>query len=354
MAPPERGVGCTPIWTQYNFTREISRLARKYPDFLDSTFQAQFQNSFTRQDLERIDEYLYKNLSEESKRYFITYAHLLAPALNHLQINEACFKPLQEKRRKFLEIALRDGYINEIFGNDGHHPYHHPSVPIRNGDVFFDCGANTGDTINYVMAATNYSATVYSFEPIAKTYHKLVNFVTANKKMSELQQLEKIVLERKGVGNKDEERTFLMLSDNPMCGDGLGSRFYTTQDAEMGNGQEGLEEVSVVTIDRYVTDKQIDRVDFIKMDVEGAETMALEGARDTIRRHRPRLAICLYHTNLEYGGWDLCHVPKLILEINPEYKFYFRHYGMKDCLFYEAVLYCIDAKEEGTKLTPAS
>jgi hypothetical protein len=39
----------------------------------------------------------------------------------------------------------------------------------------------------------------------------------------------------------------------------------------------------------------LDRIDFIKLDIEGAELQALKGAEQTLRRHRPRLVIALYH-----------------------------------------------------------
>ena len=58
---------------------------------------------------------------------------------------------------------------------------------------------------------------------------------------------------------------------------------------------------------------------FIKMDIEGAEGAALEGARRLIARHRPILAICLYHRQS-----DLWRIPLLIESICPGYRHYLR------------------------------
>lgn len=74
-----------------------------------------------------------------------------------------------------------------------------------------------------------------------------------------------------------------------------------------------------------------DRVTYIKMDIEGSELKALEGAKKTIQRNRPKLAVCLYH-KFE----DIVELPAYILELVPEYKFYIRHYCSDVC---ETVLY---------------
>lgn len=67
------------------------------------------------------------------------------------------------------------------------------------------------------------------------------------------------------------------------------------------------------------------------MDVEGSETESLYGARKTIEKYKPRLAVCVYHKAL-----DFIEIPLLLLEMNPDYKFSFRHYASNLC---ETVLY---------------
>lgn len=83
--------------------------------------------------------------------------------------------------------------------------------------------------------------------------------------------------------------------------------------------EDALEKVPVDTIDNVCYE---DRVTFIKMDIEGSELNALQGAINVIRRDRPRLAICIYHS-----FEDLYQIPLWIKDTVPEYKLYMRHHN---------------------------
>jgi hypothetical protein len=69
-----------------------------------------------------------------------------------------------------------------------------------------------------------------------------------------------------------------------------------------------------------VKEKRLQRVDFIKMDIEGAELQALRGAEQTIRAFRPKLAIALYH------NWsDFITIPGYLENLAVGYQFYLGH-----------------------------
>jgi len=74
--------------------------------------------------------------------------------------------------------------------------------------------------------------------------------------------------------------------------------------------------VPLVTTDQLVRELNLPRVDFIKMDIEGAEQKAIAGARNTIQQFHPRMALCIYHMKD-----DPVMVPKLVAEIAPQYHF---------------------------------
>ena len=93
-----------------------------------------------------------------------------------------------------------------------------------------------------------------------------------------------------------------------------------------GNGTQSVE---VDTIDNIVKT----RVDFIKLDIEGAEQSAIEGAVETIKKYKPILAICIYHK-----AEDWYKIPEKVLSIDSNYKVYLRHY-MEG--IFESVMYFI-------------
>ncbi|HBB29082.1 MAG TPA: hypothetical protein DC000_07520, partial [Clostridiales bacterium] len=76
--------------------------------------------------------------------------------------------------------------------------------------------------------------------------------------------------------------------------------------------------VQVSTIDTDIHEK----INFIKMDIEGAELDALLGARTHIISDRPKLAICVYHT-----VQDIWKIPQFIYNCNNKQKFYLRYHG---------------------------
>lgn len=96
------------------------------------------------------------------------------------------------------------------------------------------------------------------------------------------------------------------------------------------NENDHLPKVEAAALDDLLGDRE---VTFIKMDIEGAEAEALRGAQKIITEQKPKLAISVYH-NPE----DILTIPQLILEYNPDYKFYLRHYSFSN---YDTVLYAI-------------
>ena len=78
--------------------------------------------------------------------------------------------------------------------------------------------------------------------------------------------------------------------------------------------------VVATTIDETIERLELDRVDFVKMDIEGSERHALRGAEKTLKRFRPRMALCAYHR------WDdIKELPRLALVSVREYKIFTRH-----------------------------
>lgn len=79
--------------------------------------------------------------------------------------------------------------------------------------------------------------------------------------------------------------------------------------------------VTSTTIDELVRRKSLERVDFIKLDIEGAELSALRGAEQALRRFRPKLAVALYH-DLK----DFALIPEYLNGLNLGYRFFLDHF----------------------------
>jgi FkbM family methyltransferase len=79
--------------------------------------------------------------------------------------------------------------------------------------------------------------------------------------------------------------------------------------------------IATITIDDLVTLNTWPRVDFIKMDIEGAELRALQGAKQILCRYRPKLAVTVYHRFSDF--WT---IPQFLDSLGLGYRFYLRHF----------------------------
>ena len=103
---------------------------------------------------------------------------------------------------------------------------------------------------------------------------------------------------------------------------GLGSEKASVRFSSSGStssvASDGDFEVRIEKLDSC----PMDDLTFLKMDIEGAELLALEGAPQTISRCKPRMAICVYH-----NASDLWRIPQKVLSIFDGYDIYLRHYS---------------------------
>jgi FkbM family methyltransferase len=166
---------------------------------------------------------------------------------------------------------------------------------LTNHEVFVDCGAYDGDTVRSFLELTgsNFDR-IAAFEPDPANYHKLRQSVAALPP----DIAGRIQMHRKATGARDCRVSFSALGTD---GSAIG---------------EGDSEVECVALDGALADTAPSH---IKMDIEGAELEAIEGARGVIARHSPVLAICSYHRQP-----DLWRIPALIHSINPGYRLFLR------------------------------
>ena len=167
----------------------------------------------------------------------------------------------------------------------------------------YDCGT---DRLFMKWCGGDYKK-IYAFEPDVKNYE---NCMEAGKDIRDLRLI------NKGLWSREDVLRFEG-NESP------GSRIIDT-------GIQEAATVQVAAIDEVVGN---DKVTFLKMDIEGAELEALKGARETIRKHHPKLAICIYHKKE-----DVWEIPAYILSVSEDYRLYIRHYRLNGN---ETVLYAV-------------
>jgi FkbM family methyltransferase len=166
-------------------------------------------------------------------------------------------------------------------------------VTVKKGDVVIDAGAWIGDFSAYAVSK---GAVAYAFEPVKETFQLLCKTATLND--------EKIYPVFKGLGDKDCELVIAISKDNV----GETSMVLKT------NG-DVFEKIIITTLDKFVEENKINKIDFIKADIEGAERDMLRGASNVLKTFAPKLAICTYHL-----PDDPEVLEKIIVEANPDYK----------------------------------
>lgn len=147
------------------------------------------------------------------------------------------------------------------------------------GSVVLDCGANVGFITR--MAIEKGAELVVCFEPSPATA------VCLRKNLADEITAGRVCVVEKGLWNEEDT---LFLKTERLANPASHSL------AQPDGTAEGVY-VPVTTIDKAVEQLNLSRVDFIKMDIEGAEVNALRGASDTIRKFRPYIGIGTEHTS---------------------------------------------------------
>ena len=150
---------------------------------------------------------------------------------------------------------------------------------VKKGDIVLDCGANVG--VFTRLALNDGAAKVIAIEPMPDNIHALEQTFASEIAAG------RVIVYGKGVWDKDD---FLPMLIDPT--NSAADSFVI----EQKGAQASAVKLPLTTIDQLVAELKLERVDFIKMDIEGAEVKALTGGRATISRFRPRMALSTYHT----------------------------------------------------------
>lgn len=212
-------------------------------------------------------------------------------------------------------ISGKYEYCRQFFSPD---QYFQDFVPLHEDEVFVDCGAWNGDSVLSFLAhlgkrVPRFRGKIHALEPDREAFALLVDAVKDCDCVCH------------NVGAWDEDGVLEFKS----CRAAYKSSFSLAVDSDLVLFDE-IYACPVKTIDGLLGG---DRATFIKMDVEGSELRALHGARQSIERHRPSLAVCLYH-KIE----DIFTIPRFVHSLRSDYKLYVRWHGHSHN---ELVLYAV-------------
>lgn len=173
------------------------------------------------------------------------------------------------------------------------------------GDVVLDLGACWGDTALYFADKVGSGGKVYSFEFIPGNIEIFNKNVLLNPRLTNrIELIPHPVTDRIG-------KSIFFFDNGPS----------SKVSAESFPEQTGISKTE--TIDNFVKKKGLKKIDYIKMDIEGAEKLALEGSINTIKTFRPKLAIAIYHSIDDFAT-----IPNWILDLDLNYKIFIDHFSI--------------------------
>lgn len=215
----------------------------------------------------------------------------------------------EEKSREVYKEIIKFSYsgrLEYLFASESEKDEVFENVLNLSGDEsYLDLGAYRGDTVDEFLKYTNgLYKSITALEPDPKTYKKLIEHCG---------ELENFTALNAAVWNNECDIYF----------DKKGGRMSAVSESGI--------KINGISVDTLNSEKNFS---YIKADVEGCEYKALLGAKNTLKKQKPKLNIALYHR-----GEDIFKLPLMIKDIRPDYKFYFRHHPYIPA--WDTNLYCI-------------
>ena len=161
------------------------------------------------------------------------------------------------------------------------------SFILSNDSIVLDIGANMGQyACRLNKFVENGSGHIYSFEPVTDNFIQLMYL---KKKL----KLNNVTINKLGISNVIEDTVINI----PMFNNGL---MLGTQASllNLGEIKHKKESIKITTIDNYVSENMIKKIDFIKCDTEGNEINVLEGGKETITKYLPLLSFEISHKDM--------------------------------------------------------
>ena len=207
-----------------------------------------------------------------------------------------------KKTFEHLISYMLDGRIEHFKAIDCEKSEGYALLELEPGEHYADLGAYNGDTIRELISAAGMPDSIIAVEPDKKNFAKLV-------RMLENEGIENATVFNCGVYSEKAAIRFSQKS----------GRHSSASDSAPVYTSNNLNSDSFCPMDSLDNMAAGRKVTIIKMDVEGAETQALLGAKETIRAQKPKLIVSGYHR-----AEDIFTLPLLIKELHPDYRIFLR------------------------------
>lgn len=213
-------------------------------------------------------------------------------------------------------------YFTQICSREEHYFVSPIPTLLSNDSVLVDCGAYTGDMLGQLANNNIPFGKIYEIEANPLNNEKI------RENISRLKLEEKVVVINCGLYDKNSELDFFI-----SYGNAAGSRFVKKEDEFFLKNEGYIIKIPVRKPDNLINEK----IDFFKTDIEGAEMVALHGAKNLLLSSRPILAISVYHS-LD----DMVDIPIYLNDLLKNYRFFLRHHSF---VIGETVLYGIPCEK---------
>lgn len=176
---------------------------------------------------------------------------------------------------------------------------------VNTGDTVLDIGGNIGQTALMIAKKIGGKGKVISFEPYPNTIKRFEGNLSLNETISN------ITLVKCGLGNEEMTTTMYQNCSSNSAGNRIGD--------EISKGENQVKKVVIKVLDNFLqNEEKLERVDFIKIDVEGYEMNVLRGARKTLLNYKPKLFIEINDNLLRKQGSDSSKLLAFLLDLEYE------------------------------------
>ncbi len=199
------------------------------------------------------------------------------------------YVPNFKNAKKVILNDFREVYLDNVYAK-----HFFMGKAVKDNDVILDLGANVGGFSLWACSQAN-NVKCYAVEPHPGIRQEIEENIKLNGLHENIFPVDKCISSKnEKLKMSFDEEVFTMTKISNQIGD---------------------IEVDALSIDNLIVDLDLKKIDLIKLDIEGSEREAISGARQTLIKYKPKLALSGYHL-----VDDVYFLVDLILEIQPDYK----------------------------------